>query len=322
MKRILFPLVAVLFFSSCQKEPKSFTNAANANVFDDVTAATTSNKLSKISICHRTKPNTNAWITIEINKNALAAHLAHGDVVPDEDGDGFTKANPCGTGLQNDCDDLKPGITPAAEEICNNGKDENCNGQIDENCGAASVAICNQVWMVKNLDVTKYRNGDDIPYVADNAAWASLTTGAWCFFNFNAPTGTTFGKLYNWYAVNDPRGLAPAGWHVPSGAEWNGLRTCLGGEAIAGGKMKEQGLANWLEPNTGATNSSGFTALPGGARDAEGTLLDMYFRGYWWSTNGYSPEYAESWILSYNLASLRTAGSFKTVGFSVRCIKD
>src|SRR6266487_1634854 len=126
-----------------------------------------------------------------------------------------------------------------------------------------SIKICDQVWMLKNLDVSTYRNGDPIPKISDNAAWLALTTGAYCYYdNDSANYAATYGKLYNWFAVNDPRGLAPAGWHVPTDAEFTTLvETCLGGWQVAGGKMKEIGTTHWASPNEGATNSSGFTGL-------------------------------------------------------------
>src|ERR1035437_8570614 len=130
-----------------------------------------------------------------------------------------------------------------------------------------SVTICTQVWMLKNLDVSTYRNGDLIPKVTTTTAWDALTTGAWRWCNNDPAMGVIYGKLYNWYVVNDPRGLAPTGWHVPSDAEWTTLSTCLGGYAVAGGAMKETGTTHWTSPNTGATNSSGFTGLPGGGRN-------------------------------------------------------
>ena len=99
-----------------------------------------------------------------------------------------------------------------------------------------TVDICDQTWMKSNLNVSKYRNGDDIPQVTDATQWANLTTGAWCYFQNNTTNGTIYGKLYNWYAVNDPRGLAPNGWHIPSKDEWAVLRNCLGGENLAGGR--------------------------------------------------------------------------------------
>jgi uncharacterized protein (TIGR02145 family) len=127
-----------------------------------------------------------------------------------------------------------------------------------------TVTIGTQVWMVENLKTTKYRNGDPIPNVTGNA-WAALTTGAYCWYNNDAATyKATYGALYNWYAVADSRNIAPTGWHVPTDAEWTTLTTFLGGESVAGGKLKETGTNHWTSPNTGATNETGFTALPGG----------------------------------------------------------
>ena len=116
-----------------------------------------------------------------------------------------------------------------------------------------SVRICNQVWMTYNLDVRTYRNGDPIPQVRDTTALSNSTTGAWCWYNNDSVTyAPIYGKLYNWYAVNDPRGLAPQDWHVPGYAEWTTLITCLGGYKAAGGKMKS--TARWKAPNKGTTN--------------------------------------------------------------------
>jgi len=186
------------------------------------------------------------------------------------------------------------------------------------------VTICNQVWMDKNLDVDTYRNGDPIPKVSDPAAWVKLTTGAYCYYNNDsAGYAAIYGKLYNWYAVKDPRGLAPAGWHVPSEAEWNDLIYCLGGKTVAGGKMKDvSGL--WQSPNTGASNSSGFTGLPGGIN--KGGYNYMGQMGLWWSrTESFPtplPEYAIARGLYYDINSVFDVAEFKYSGLSVRCIRD
>ena len=154
-----------------------------------------------------------------------------------------------------------------------------------------SVTICNQKWMDRNLDVTTYRNGDTIAYVTDPTAWAALTTGAWCYYNSDPSTNATYGKLYNWYAVNDPRGLAPVGFHVPTDAEWTTLENCL--NAISptgnvGGKMKVTGTTTWASPNSGATNTSGWAGLPGGDRSSNGTFFDVTYDGYWWSASEFT----------------------------------
>ena len=184
-----------------------------------------------------------------------------------------------------------------------------------------NVLICTQQWMENNLDVSTYRNGDPIPYVADATEWASLTTGAWCYYNNDPANGNLYGKLYNWYAVNDTRGLAPMGWHVPTDAEWTTLTSNLGGTSIAGGRMKLAGTTWWTSPNTGATNSSGFTGLAGGYRNYDGAFYDIGIDGHFWSSYGNINE-AKSRLLSYNRSWLRIESAESVKGYSVRCIKD
>jgi uncharacterized protein (TIGR02145 family) len=187
----------------------------------------------------------------------------------------------------------------------------------------STVTICNQIWSTKNLDVSTYRNGDAIPQVTDPTAWANLTTGAWCYYNNDAANGPIYGKLYNWYAVNDVRGLAPTGYHVPSDAEWTTLETCLGGSSVAGGAMKEAGLMHWLSPNTGATNSSGFAGLPGGYRYYNGPFYDIGYGGYWWSsTEGSAAPGAWFRSLAYGSSDVSRDYGSKADGFSVRCLRD
>ena len=186
-----------------------------------------------------------------------------------------------------------------------------------------NVSICNQVWMVKNLNVSTYRNGDSIPKVTDPTTWAALTTGAWCWYNNDSATyADTYGKLYNWYAMNDSRGLAPPGWHKPTDEEWTTLTTCLGGETVSGGPMKEDGTSHWFSPNTGATNSSGFTGLPGGYRSSNGTFYVNGSHGYWWSSTEFDAATAWFYNLYYNFAFTGRNLNPKTMGFSVRCIRD
>jgi len=185
-----------------------------------------------------------------------------------------------------------------------------------------TVKIGNQVWMSKNLDIRRYRNGDPIPQIRDRYAWISLTTGAWCWDSNDSANGSVYRKLYNWYAVNDPRGLAPEGWHIPSDKEWKILAIFLGGQDLAGGKMKETGTSHWLSPNTDATNSSGFRGLPGGYRNKNGTFLDNGSNGYWWSSTETGPFRALYTNLSNLTGYLNRNGFNKVCGFSVRCIQD
>jgi uncharacterized protein (TIGR02145 family) len=186
-----------------------------------------------------------------------------------------------------------------------------------------SVTICNQKWMDRNLDVTTYRNGDTIAYVTDSTVWRTLTTGAWCYYNNDPSTNATYGKLYNWHAVNDPRGLAPVGWHVPSDAEWTTLEACLGGSSIAGGKMKVFGTNNWVSPNTGATNSSGWAGLPAGFRGGTfGSFDNVGSQGYWWSSTESNTNLALNCNLNYNNGSSVRLTNLKKQGLSVRCLRD
>ena len=181
-----------------------------------------------------------------------------------------------------------------------------------------SVSIGNQTWASKNLDVTTYQNGETIPQVTDPKEWAKITYGAWCYYNNNPING----KLYNWYAVNDPRKLAPAGWHIPSDAEWTTLGNNLGGLAIAGGPLKDNSKFYWHDPNTGATNSSGFQALPGGHRFYDGTFYDQGLSGNFWTSTPNSSGGAFCYRMNYNLATLYKGAKFQQEGLSVRCIKD
>ncbi len=188
---------------------------------------------------------------------------------------------------------------------------------------SGTVTICSQNLAVKNLDVDRYRNGDPIPKITDNAAWVALTTGAYCYYNNDSATyAATYGKLYNWYAVNDSRGLAPAGWHIPTDAEWTILSTCLGGDAVAGGAMKEAGTVHWTSPNTGATNSSGFTGLPGGFRNTDGTFAGVSTNGYWWSSTEDNTANAWDRQLVYTDGNFYRFSNLKLHGFSIRCLRD
>ena len=184
------------------------------------------------------------------------------------------------------------------------------------------IAIGTQTWMVENLKTIHYRNGDPIPNVTGNTEWFALVTGAYCWYNNDAATyKAAYGALYNWFAVAESRNIAPTGWHVATDAEWTTLITFLGGQSMAGGKLKETGTAHWLTPNTGATNSTGFTALPGGYRDS-GSFVDIGSTGNWWSSTGYDAIWAESLILYFNYDVANHGHGLKPYGRSVRCVRD
>ena len=186
-----------------------------------------------------------------------------------------------------------------------------------------TVTIGAQVWMVENLKTTKYRNGDLIgtttPVTLDISSESSPKY-QWAY-NGNENNISTFGRLYTWYAVTDSRNLCPAGWHVPNGAEWTTLTTYLGGEAVAGGKLKETGTTHWQSPNTDATNESSFIGLPGGSRLIS-TFDRFGFNGFWWSSTEFSTSGAHYLSMYYNYGMVYRDVIIKKVGFSVRCLRD
>ena len=184
------------------------------------------------------------------------------------------------------------------------------------------VRIGTQVWMKKNLNVDKFRNGDLIPHAKSNEEWQAAGRNqmpAWCYYENDPSNGTRYGKLYNWYAVIDSRGLAPHGWHIPSDAEWTQLTDFLGGEAIAGKKMKSSG--RWKNNGNGS-NESRFSGFPGGFRYGIGTFDAKGYYGNWWSSTESNLGNAWDRNLGYGLDSVGRYNDDKKGGFSVRCLKD
>ena len=186
----------------------------------------------------------------------------------------------------------------------------------------STVKIGNQWWLKKNLEVTHYRNGDAIPNVTDDSTWANLTTGAYCSYDNDPANAETCGYLYNWYAVNDPRGLAPEGWHVASDSEWVELIDRLGGNEVAGGKLKSTGTTLWEAPNTDATNMSAFSALPGGGRGRSGNFGQMGRQNLFWTSTERSPSSAWGRAMFYNNSGVGRGDSPYRRGQSVRCVRD
>lgn len=185
-----------------------------------------------------------------------------------------------------------------------------------------TVKIGDQWWMAENLKVTHYRNSDAIPNVTDYRIWEVLTTGAYCVYGNNSENIETYGRLYNWHAVNDNRQIAPAGWHVPNSAEWQTLFSLLGDEWYAGGKLKATGTSHWSDPNTGATNETGFSALPGGYRDYLGGFSERGMTAGFWSSTKSLSEFAGIHVMRYDNPNIISRSFYKTDGFSVRCVKD
>ena len=185
-----------------------------------------------------------------------------------------------------------------------------------------TVKIGDQWWMAENLKVTHYRNGEAIPNITDATEWSNRTDGAYCNYNNDTNNTDTYGKLFNWYTVNDRRKIAPEGWHVPTDNEWQTLIDYLGGASVAGGKMKETGTLHWKSPNTGATNESGFTALPGGVRNDQGNFHSLGSTASLWSSTWSISGNARSRYPQYNNPEIRQYSGSKRFGCSVRCVRN
>lgn len=198
------------------------------------------------------------------------------------------------------------------------------------------LRIGDQCWMGANLRTSRYSDGSIVPNVTSNNDWRFLNSGAWCNYENSASNGATYGKLYNWFAAMDPRGICPLGWHVPVDDEWKQLENALGmsadelneigtrGEADSiGGLMKA--TASWNMPNAGATNESGFSGLAGGNRDgfSDGTFFNLGSTGYWWSSSDYG-EFNYAWHrrLNSSNAGVGRHGYYKRSGYCIRCVRD
>jgi uncharacterized protein (TIGR02145 family) len=195
-----------------------------------------------------------------------------------------------------------------------------------------TIYIGTQLWMAENLKTTKYNDGTAIPNITVDATWAAATTGAYSDYSNTPANSTTYGRLYNWYAVdnnaatkvasNGGKNVCPTSWHVPSDEEWTTLTTYLGGETIAGGKLKETGTMHWSSPNTGATNETGFTALPSGLHYYNGIYVLIGYDGYWWSSTESTTSGAWFRRTYSNAAIVGRYDDYKRDGISVRCVSD
>ncbi|MBI5186442.1 MAG: chitobiase/beta-hexosaminidase C-terminal domain-containing protein [Nitrospinae bacterium] len=184
-----------------------------------------------------------------------------------------------------------------------------------------TVTIGAQTWMKENLKVTKYRDGTAIPTTTADISAETSPKYQWAY-NATESNASIYGRLYTWHAATDSRGLCPAGWHLPTDSEWTTLENYLGGSSVAGGKMKEAGTTHWASPNTGADNSSGFTALPGGYRHRNGTFSNVGYYGFLWSATGYSSAGAWRRDLYYGDGIVYRSSGTMSFGSSVRCAKD
>ncbi len=184
-----------------------------------------------------------------------------------------------------------------------------------------TVTIGSQVWMAENLKTTKYNDGTKILNVTDDDEWENLSSAAYCWYDNDINNGNIYGALYNWYAVHTGK-LCPIGWHVPTDEEWTELIDYLGGENVAGGKLKETNTTHWKKPNTGATNETCFTALPSGVRDSNGSFFKVVYYGHWWSATEYGANRAWFRFISYYYSNVLRHVSHKNPGLSIRCVRD
>lgn len=204
---------------------------------------------------------------------------------------------------------------------CDHNPDDTTVTDIDGNV-YKTVKIGDQVWMAENLKVTRYRNGNALLNITDNVAWSNTSAGAYCNYNNDTSVVKEYGRLYNWYAVINEQNIAPAGWHIPIPEEIITLMLHLKGDTIAGAKMKERDTTHWLNPNQGATNESGFLALPGGYRFSEGTFHTLGSNGYWWSEGRSYELYTWSPRLYTYFADVGRDFRNQNLGLSIRCVKD
>ncbi len=180
--------------------------------------------------------------------------------------------------------------------------------------------ICGKLWMTENLRTTRYNDSSVIPTGLSDAAWASTSAGAYSVYNSIASNNTTYGKLYNWFAANHLK-LAPIGWHVATEAEWAELVNCVGGSSVAGGKLKSISSL-WSAPNTNATDSSGFNAMPAGWRAMGGGFALLGEAAYFWGSNERNSTQGEYMVLRTDFGSVTFNGATKQFGYSIRCVKD
>ena len=205
-------------------------------------------------------------------------------------------------------DDDPPAAKPSVKDIQGNVYD--------------IVTIGTQTWMAENLKVTQFKDTTDIPNITNNGQWGNLTTPGYCYYNHDGDSlNDIYGAMYNWFAVNSGK-LCPDGWHIPTNDEWLILFDYLGGVDTAGGQLKEQGSKHWINPNIGASNASGFTALPGGYRYETGVFYDLGKNGNWWTTTEENLGNAYYWKIHNNLISVSGNSILKQRGLSVRCVKD
>jgi uncharacterized protein (TIGR02145 family) len=186
-----------------------------------------------------------------------------------------------------------------------------------------TISIGNQIWLTENLKVTKYNDQVPISLVLDDASWSTQTQDAYCYYQGDIANASIYGNLYNWHVVNNAKNVCPSGYHVPSIADWEELITFVGGNAVAGGKLKEMGLEHWLDPNTGADNSSSFTLLPSGWRaNNNGFYESLSQMAFVWSSTSVDAQSSSIILVGYDSPACYTSESHILTGLPIRCLKD
>ncbi len=195
-----------------------------------------------------------------------------------------------------------------------------CHSGGEKESNPASVIIGNQEWMTTNLDAVVYANGDSIPFVAEDATWSLLNTGAWSYYGNSSDNGEKYGRLYNWFAVSDPRGLCPKGWRVASNRDWDSLIATLEGAETSAKHLKLD--LYWAEPKAEITNSSGFSALPAGNRREDGGYNGISLSApFWTSTEADSVNAVARFIHTAHSRVGKKTGD-KRNGLACRCVRD
>jgi uncharacterized protein (TIGR02145 family) len=186
-----------------------------------------------------------------------------------------------------------------------------------------TIKIGDQWWMAENLNTTKFSTGEDIPNVTGAGEWVSSVNAAYCNANNDTAIAEVYGRLYNWYAATDGRKICPNDWHVPSDNDWVALTQFLGGEEVAGGKLKQTGTELWSSPNADATNESGFNAIPGGVRNSTaGIFVGIGINASWWSVTQHNTDNAFTWGITSVNGIMSNYFLDKNTGSSIRCVKD
>ena len=185
-----------------------------------------------------------------------------------------------------------------------------------------TVWIGNNLWMAENLQTTHYSNGNPIPNIVQNTQWSNLEIGAWSYYKNQKDSKKTYGKLYNWFTVSDHRNVCPKGWHVATDEEWFALGSFLGGNKVAGDKMKTTGSNYWVKSDSSVTNESRFSGLPSGLRFPSGEFGHHGYYGYWWSSSMSTSDLASGRYLYDNNSEIGIGSSLKSYGFCIRCVKN